>query len=974
MADLDGVVRIGTKIDDSGFKKGMQNLGKTAEKNLDTTQKEIKTTEKGIDSLDDTAKSTKKDVDKFGDGLDDGAKAAKDFKNEIEKAGKSTSSFGDFLKADLIGGGIQSLVSGFMGAVEQSAEFTKSLSKLQINAETAGNSFDSIQDNFRDFVALTGQADSSAEALSNLLQTGFDDAAITQTVEALSGAVTKFPDTLNIESLADGLQETLATGEATGQFGELLDRLGIGADNFSAALANTTSEAERQQLVLETLSGAGLNDLYQKYSEANAATLEFNQAQADLNIALSNFVSGSLPLAATGLSTVADNALRLSEAFKTGGIEGFLNEAKTIVTEFASEVTAKAPEMLEAGKTIVQKMIEGFVTSIPQFSAKAPVVLQNFLDKITQNLPKVLSTGKELILQFALGVINNIPSFVAMLPKIITSFAAFFMENYPKIAKNGGEIIKAIILGIAGAIPDLLAEMPALLASLAGAIIAGMSTIIQVGYYIVKGLLEGIVGSTTWLLGKIKDWCGSILEGIMAFFGIHSPSTVMRDLVGKMLTKGLIIGIEAESKKVTQAVVKPIEQAKKEIKNIGLAKNFSDVMKQAQETARKEAQSYSDVGTIMIEALQQGVEDNKENAIATIDELINETIEAMEDEEQKEAARAAGDEIMQSYKEALEAGAQNAKDYISDSISKITNEFQAQYDDLLSKQQALEDTLGGTYLFEVEDGQVFVEDVQQSIDTLNAYGEALEQLKEKGASAALLEEVGRLDATEGLAVIENLLGMTDEDFQLLNEKWAEKQELAAEIAAAFYEDQMSELKEGFVNEMMTTLESVPDDVYDIGVDTVEGWIDGMNEKLPSLVAKAQELARQAISAMKSELGIASPSKEGIYIGEMMNAGVAKGIDDSAVVVKKSIENMGFFDTVKAMIPQMQSAVAATMASIAPMPAYAGGGVTRTESVQTINRNTVQTVEVVANGSGIFDIVQKEGKRRGNSLITGRGLA
>ena len=41
MADLDGVVRIGTEIDDSGFKKGMQDLAKTADKSLSSTKKEF---------------------------------------------------------------------------------------------------------------------------------------------------------------------------------------------------------------------------------------------------------------------------------------------------------------------------------------------------------------------------------------------------------------------------------------------------------------------------------------------------------------------------------------------------------------------------------------------------------------------------------------------------------------------------------------------------------------------------------------------------------------------------------------------------------------------------------------------------------------------------------------------------------------------------------------------------------------------
>ena len=47
--------------------------------------------------------------------------------------------------------------------------------------------------------------------------------------------------------------------------------------------------------------------------------------------------------------------------------------------------------------------------------------------------------------------------------------------------------------------------------------------VISVGRNIVEGLWNGISGAASWLLGKIKGWCGSILNGIKGFFGIASP-------------------------------------------------------------------------------------------------------------------------------------------------------------------------------------------------------------------------------------------------------------------------------------------------------------------------------------------------------------------------------------------------------------------------------------------------------------------
>lgn len=972
MADLDGVVRIGTEIDDSGFKKGMQNIEKTAKNGAQGVTKQLNNADKSVDELGDEAKNTSKDLNKFSKELKDAGKESGDFSKNIDKSSKGISSLGSFLGAGLITNGITSLVSGFMSAVSESEEFTRSLSRLETNAQNAGLEFAQIEENFKNFTALTNEADSSAEALSNLMQTGFDNAGITKSVEALSGAVVKFPDTLNIESLADGLQETLATGTATGQFAELLDRLGIGADNFSASLANTTSQAEKQQLVLDTLSNAGLNDLYEQYSETNSATLEFNKSQAELDMAMSNFVQGTLPLFSDGFSLLSGNILSLSEAFKEGGISGFLSEAGNIASDFANTIAEEGPQMAEAGYQMLLEFVQGFVDNLPSMTVQISEFYQKFFDVLKTHFPKVIEKGKELLTTFISGFFAALPTFFQELPKIIIGISEFVAESFPELVKSGIEIMGSIIVGIVQAIPGIVVEMPALIAAIFQAIINLASGIYEIGEYIVEGIFEGISAAKTWLLNKVKEWCGSVLEEIMAFFGINSPSTVMRDKVGKNLVYGMIEGITSLNKKLENSLIQPVQNANAKIKNIDFSKNFVKILNNAAETAKKEANSYQEVSEILIQSIQAGIDENKESLISSVDDLINNTVEAFSDDKQKEEAKKAAEELMQSYKDALETGAQNIKDYISSSLNQITEEFQTQYDDIISKQQSLEETLGGSYLFEIEDNEVFIEDVQKSIDILNSYREALNNLKERGISNDILNQISNFSAEEGLQIINELLKMTDEDFSSFNEKWAEKQQLANEISEEFYAEQLENLKKTYIDEMMNTLESMPENVYSIGIDTIDSWIQGMNNKLPSLMSTARELANSVLQSMQEELGINSPSTEGIYMGQMIDEGVAKGISNGANDVRDSIKDLGFFESIKNILPQMQNMVFQTMSNIAPIPSYAGG-VIRNESVQTINNNSTQTFEIVTNSSAIYDLVQKEGRRRGKSLLTNRGI-
>ena len=120
----------------------------------------------------------------------------------------------------MIGG----LAAAAVATIPATEELRTDLSKLDANAEENAVSADTAREAWRTFAVQSGETDSAVEATSNLLQAGFTESNLQKAVEGLAGAAQRFPDTLKIESLADSLQETLATGQATGQFAELLDR------------------------------------------------------------------------------------------------------------------------------------------------------------------------------------------------------------------------------------------------------------------------------------------------------------------------------------------------------------------------------------------------------------------------------------------------------------------------------------------------------------------------------------------------------------------------------------------------------------------------------------------------------------------------------------------------------------------------------------------------------------------------------
>ena len=89
------------------------------------------------------------------------------------------------------------------------------------------------------------------------------------------------------------------------------------------------------------------------------------------------------------------------------------------------------------------------------------------------------------------------------------------------------------------------------------------SGMFEIGKNIVMGIWNGITGAKDWLLNKIKGFASSITNGIKSFFGIKSPSRVMRDQVGQWLPKGIAVGIDAN----TDSALNSIDKMNDEIMN-----------------------------------------------------------------------------------------------------------------------------------------------------------------------------------------------------------------------------------------------------------------------------------------------------------------------------------------------------------------------------------------------------------------------
>ena len=86
------------------------------------------------------------------------------------------------------------------------------------------------------------------------------------------------------------------------------------------------------------------------------------------------------------------------------------------------------------------------------------------------------------------------------------------------------------------------------------------SKMLSIGKDIVRGVWEGIVGMGSWIADKVSGFFSGIVDGVKSVLGIHSPSRVMRDQVGKYMAQGVGVGFEKESKNVESDMDKNIQE------------------------------------------------------------------------------------------------------------------------------------------------------------------------------------------------------------------------------------------------------------------------------------------------------------------------------------------------------------------------------------------------------------------------------
>ena len=226
----------------------------------------------------------------------------------------------------------------------------------------------------------------------------------------------------------------------------------------------------------------------------------------------------------------------------TAALPELVAQGATLIMGILNAITVNLPALVTAGVSIISTLAGSLGAQLPQLIPCAVRMIMTLVSSLAGNLPKLIQSGLKLMKGLASGIANSIPIVAAKAPVIIGKLASTIITNLPKILTAGVQIVSKLAVGLVRGIPALIGKIPSMVSQIRNAFTSVNWG--SVGMNIVKGIASGLANAGGVIVKAAKSAAKSALDAAKSALGIHSPSRVFRDQVGKMMALGMGIGFE----------------------------------------------------------------------------------------------------------------------------------------------------------------------------------------------------------------------------------------------------------------------------------------------------------------------------------------------------------------------------------------------------------------------------------------------
>ena len=457
---------------------------------------------------------------KFATAMLDAAAAADDLQTLATKTGISTAELQKFQYA--------------AGTIDVSVDtLAGSMSKLTKNMASAANGSKATQEAFAKLGVEVTNSDGSFRDRNEVFK---------ETIAALG-------------EIPDEVERDAAAMAIFGKSAQELNPLILGG---AEALEQLGQHAEEAGLIMSEDSVAALSTLNDR----------FDVLKQTVSMAGSNFLAQFAGPFTEGINTVIGYVEKLVSAFSSGGFA----QLGSAVGEIASDITAKVaefmPKVTEFALGVIQSLATGLLQNLPVIVQSAVEVMTTLVTGLAEMLPELIPIAVDailtlvtaltdpgnisnmvdasiaIVLGLANGLIAALPQLLEQAPVIISNLVTAIVQNAPKLLEAGLQLIVTLAGAIISNLGQILSAAGEIIMTVVNGIGSLISDLWEAGKNIVNGIWEGISNTANWLWEQVKGFFGGLLSKIKEFLGIHSPSSLFADVVGKNMALGIGEGFD----------------------------------------------------------------------------------------------------------------------------------------------------------------------------------------------------------------------------------------------------------------------------------------------------------------------------------------------------------------------------------------------------------------------------------------------
>lgn len=715
--------------------------------------------------------------------------------------------------------------------------------------------------------------------------------------KALNGGV-QIPEYL-ANGIASGSMKPKEAATALGNlmdFQEAINKAGLQGAQIPTELATKVAQGKTSvdNAVIEMMSGQGLSaDTFGVSKIIGSAAKSTDESSKKLQ---------------SSLKKTASETKKSTDAItKNSAIKATNNTASGTTTKdtYVKPLAKGAGEAKAATKKVSNAAASGFSGGAAKAKAAGAKLSSAYVSGISSKSGQATAKGKELSSKTASGVTTN-------KGKIKTA-AQSAVNGAKKVSTSGfNSVGKNISSGIASGI----------------------------------NANSGVVSSAA---RKVIQQAKSAAE---AEAGIHSPSTLFKNAIGKFLTLGIASGMTDNADKAAKAAMKVINvtigAAKKGIPSPGkmfktlkgetipkgiakgiregqseLVAEMKSVISEALSEAKKATYkgNYSEIGSNLLSGLNNSLSIAKQRSSETIQEIVdqayNKQVKASEKAEAKLQKRIdkLGNKKKNKKKKAklkeelkdLKAANAKKEKQLKEAGEKAANAYNIAFEkeaDRLTKIaeekiQELSEKYQEQYneIKSLQDGLISKQqsygsmyDLDQNLHDIEDYQARLKALENK-IPDSLMQRILGMDIEEGRQYMAWFQSLTAAEQKAYTDKWNKQQDMSKSFSESFFKDDFEQINKEYQIELDKAVKELEKKMKEAGANIAKGLTAGIKGETRNLSKAMKKLCKDMIKAAKKELKIKSPSRVFAQIGKFTIQGAEKGQEKEAPKLYRQVETV-----------------------------------------------------------------------------------